>query len=138
MNTTQLMVADVSGNGSTTSFDAGMIAKFVAGAPFTPPGIGTTGTWKFTPVNVSYPSVTSSVAGEDYNALLMGEVSGNWTNSAARPAGSGQKTVGGLLLREIVVDLPSLAIVTDGQITIPVAVQSVANRDIISCEFELR
>lgn len=75
----QLIVADVSGNGTVSSFDAGQIARYAAGIVT---GVGSTGTWRFTPVNRSYASVTGSVAGEDFVALLMGEVSGNWANTA--------------------------------------------------------
>lgn len=75
-----LTVADVSGNGIVSSFDAAQIAQFV-----TSTGGMQTGTWKFIPVNRSYTSVTSSVSGEDFIALLMGEVSGNWQNTGARP-----------------------------------------------------
>lgn len=81
----QLIVADVSGNGVISSFDAAMIAKFVAGPPYGSPGVGATGTWRFIPVNRSYATVTTNISGEDYIALLMGEVSGNWTNTGARP-----------------------------------------------------
>ncbi len=85
LNATQLIVADVSGNGAVTSFDAGMIAKFVAGPPYTPPGVGVTATWRFTPVSRNYASVTNIIGGQDYTALLMGEISGNWMNTGARP-----------------------------------------------------
>jgi hypothetical protein len=86
LTATQLLVADVSGNGVVTSFDAGMIAKFVAGPPYSAPGIGSTGTWRFNPTNRVYASVGSNISGENYVGLLMGEVSGNWTNTGARPA----------------------------------------------------
>ena len=76
----QLIVADVSGNGTISSFDAGELARYVAAVP----GSGATGNWIFSPVNRNYPSVTTSIAGEDYIALLMGEVSGNWANTSAR------------------------------------------------------
>jgi hypothetical protein len=75
----QLIVADVSGNGTISSFDAGQIARYAAGIS----GFGSTGNWIFTPANRNYASVTSTVQGEDYVALLMGEVSGNWINTAA-------------------------------------------------------
>jgi hypothetical protein len=75
----QLVAADVSGNGTISSFDAAQIARYTAAVP----GSGSTGMWIFLPANKTYASVTSTVAGEDYEALLMGEVSGNWTNTAA-------------------------------------------------------
>lgn len=73
----QLIVADVSNNGTISSFDAAQVAKYVAA---TPP-YGFTGTWKFLPASRTYDSVTSNVTGEDFVGLLMGEVSGNWTNT---------------------------------------------------------
>ncbi len=159
----QLVVADVSGNGIVSSFDAGQIAKFVAGPPYIAPGIGTTGTWKFVPASRNYSSVTISVAGEDYSALLMGEVSGNWTNTGARPAGSGEQKCGGPTVREgltldveckaltnvrasatfgpsrgIDVELPQLAIPVEKRIVVPVNIQGVADKGVISYEFNLR
>ncbi len=76
----QLIVADVSGNGTISSFDAGQIARYAAGVP----GSGSAGSWIFTPANRNYASVTTNIKGEDYVALLMGEVTGNWNNVAAR------------------------------------------------------
>lgn len=152
----QLLVADVSNNGSITSFDAGMIAKFVAGPPYEPPGIGLTGSWKFSPVNKNYASVTASIAGEDYSALLMGEISGNWTNTGARPAaeprdsdkqpsekqrlstvGRRQFAVGGYE-ENIYVGLPILTASTDKDILVPITVDGIADKDVISYEFNLR
>ena len=75
----QLIVADTSGNGQISSFDAAQIARYTAAIP----GFGSTGTWKFVPVNRAYASVSSNVIGEDFVALLMGEVSGNWANTAS-------------------------------------------------------
>ncbi len=146
LNATQLIVADVSGNGSVTSFDAGMIAKFVAGPPYTPPGIGAAGTWRFTPVSNNYASVTNTIAGQDYTALLMGEVSGNWMNTGARPArtvNSGQETVDsgeyvGSENGKITVDLPKAVISAEKEIVVPVNVHGVADRGVISYEFDLR
>lgn len=82
----QLIVADVSGNGLVSSFDAALIARYASGTP----GAGSTGTWRFIPANRNYSSVTTSIAGEDFIALLMGEVSGNWANTGARPINSRQ------------------------------------------------
>jgi len=168
LTATQLIVADVSGNSSVTSFDAGMIAKFVAGQPHAPPGIGATGTWRFAPVNRNYASITSSISGEDYVALLMGEVSGNWANSGARPVrtvNSGQSTVnsedGGDELprksktmrqpplsysvgelsgpvRGIAVEVPSISVSVGKEIVVPVNVQGIADKNVISYEFVLR
>jgi len=76
----QLIVADVSGNGTLSSFDAAQIARYTASVA----GSGSTGNWIFVPTNRMYPSVNGNLTGQDFVALLMGEVSGNWTNSANR------------------------------------------------------
>jgi len=139
LNANQLLVADVSNNNSVTSFDAGMIAKFVAGPPYSAPGIGVTATWKFLPASKNYASVTTSITGEDYSALLMGEVSGNWTNSAARPPDNtvnGEDFAGPL--RNIAVGLPVVAAEAGKRIVVPVRLENAADKDIISYEFNLR
>lgn len=133
----QLVVADVSGNGAITSFDAGMIAKFVAGPPYGPPGIGSTSTWRFVPVSRTYPTISANVTGEDYSGLLMGEVSGNWNNTGARPAG-GRNLGSRGPVGAAAVALPNLISGVGRDIVVRVIVQSVAGEDVIAYEFDLR
>ena len=71
----QLIAADASNNGTVSSLDASRIAQYVAGLSS---GTNVTGTWKFSPSSRSYSSVTSAVTGEDYSAILVGDVTGNW------------------------------------------------------------
>ena len=88
LNPTQLLAADVSGNGSVTSLDAAYIAQFVVAIP----NPSVTGTWKFIPPNRSYADVTANYANQNYSALLMGEVTGNWDPSGSlRPSGTIEK-----------------------------------------------
>ena len=152
LNTTQKVVADVSNNGVVSSFDAGQIATFVATG--LSPGIA--GQWRFfvppgptfpvagSPTSRTYSSVTSNITGDDYVGLLIGEVTGNWTPSAARPAGrveSGKWKVeseGGRPERGIAVELPSLVSSVEKEINVPVSVQGIANKGVISYEFDLR
>lgn len=75
----QLIVADVSGNGTVSSFDSAQIARYAAGLD----NHGSTGTWMFIPANRTYSSVNTNITGEDFIALLMGEVSGNWMSVSA-------------------------------------------------------
>ena len=124
----QLTVADTSENGQITSFDAAAVASYVI---LTPP-YGATGNWKFLPLNRLYSSITGNVAGEDYSALLMGEVTGNWTNSAARPAKMNGPE------KAIIVSMPNTKVYADKEIIVPVNVQGVANKGVISYEFDLR
>ena len=153
----QLVVADVSNNGSISSFDAGEIANYVVTS--LPAGIA--GTWKFFPGSMTYSSITTDITGQDYSALLMGEVSGNWTNTGARPENSRQKAVASnqeqservssphvskgsmqaddtWQTESIQVTLPQLVNRTGKDISVPVIVDGAANKGIIAYEFDLR
>ncbi len=130
----QFLVADVSGNGTLSSFDAGQLARYVAAVP----GSGSTGNWRFVPVNRPYPSVTTNISAEDYSALLMGEVSGNWTNTGARPIDSRRPILKGEPEENIAVYLPNIESSGGKEIIVPVNVQDVAERGAISYEFDLR
>lgn len=127
----QLIAADVSGNGIVSSFDAAQVAKYAAGPPFEPPGIGLSASWKFFPVTRTYASISGDIAGENYVGLLMGEVTGNWTNTGARPSTRGPE-------RDAVVKLPDIVAAVDKEILVPVTVENVANKNVISYEFNLR
>ena len=145
----QKVTADVSGNGVVSSNDAALIARYVAslGAP-----IGSTGQWRFylppgptfpvgaSPTSRTYASVTSSITGDDYVGLLIGEVTGNWAPGTARPADTRHSAVaiGSGPVKNIAVDLPQMAASTDKEVVIPVSVQGVADKEIISYEFDLR
>ena len=108
------------------------------------PPFGITGNWRFIPVSRNYPWVTSSLAGEDYTALLFGEVSGNWTNTGARPVGTRQAAAAGDSdsgsgpERNSGVAAPRLVIPADNEVLIPVSVERAADKGIISYEFDLR
>jgi hypothetical protein len=154
----QRFVSDASGNGSVTSNDAALIAKFAAGLG----GAGNVGQWKFfvtgapSPLPTApqtyndsrtYPmGVTSSMAGEDYVALLVGEASGNYNPANhPRPAGrveSGKWKVesedGSAAEKPIAVAIQNVAAARDKEIVIRVSVEGVIGKDIISYEFDLR
>ncbi len=76
----QLIAADVSNDGTISSFDASLIARTASGISNT----GIAGQWKFAPVSRNYQNLTAHQTAQNYDAILMGEVSGNWTvpNSA--------------------------------------------------------
>ena len=124
----QQIVADVSGNGIIQSFDAANIASYVVSGSFS----GLTGNWIFGPVNRTYSSVTGNLTGEDYTALLMGEVSGNWVNSGTLPYNDGESK------RNIAVNLPHLMIPAGDDVVIPIDVNGIGDAQIISYEFDLR
>ena len=129
LTSAQSTVADVSGTSGISSFDAALIARYVASLG---PPTGNTGAWIFNPVNYTHVSVTNSLT-EDYSALLMGEVSGNWVDSGPRPI---NETTG--LERRIEIAAPQVMAAADNSVIIPVTIQGVADKGIISYEFDLR
>jgi len=126
----QQIVADASGVGGLSSYDAALIANFSVSGPF----IGNAGAWRFGPASRSYPSITSDISGEDYTALLMGDVSGNWGDpSSFRP---GRSAAGPE--RAVSVSISNFTKPVDGNLSIPINIQGVANKGVISYEFDLR
>ena len=97
-------------------------------------------------MNRAYASVMSNVTAADFTALLMGEVSGNWNNTGARPMGSRiwQSVVAdssddkGLSDKSIAITVPRLETQTNNEVVIPIAIHGTANKSIISYEFDLR
>jgi len=75
LSSCQQTAADASNNGSVTTFDAALIAQTVAGIQN--PGIA--GTWKFVPANRTYANVSTDQTNQNFDAILVGDVSGNWT-----------------------------------------------------------
>ncbi|HEX8565490.1 MAG TPA: LamG-like jellyroll fold domain-containing protein [Pyrinomonadaceae bacterium] len=74
----QRIAADTNNSNSITPFDATLILRFVAANGQTT-ATGQTGTWKLIPNLRSYNAMLNSLSGENYTAILVGEVNGNWT-----------------------------------------------------------
>ncbi len=128
LTSAQAAAADVSEAAGITSFDAALIARFVVALP----GSGVTGNWKFNPVNRSYPNVETNQTNQDYSAILMGEVSGDWTPptmfaKASRPAPEAIVTV----------TAPIMPAVTGSNFDIPVTVGDTTGQGIISYQFDM-
>lgn len=73
----QLIAADTNADNSITPFDATLILRFIASGGSNA-NTGEVGNWRFVPNQKPYPSVTNSLAGEDYQAILVGEINGSW------------------------------------------------------------
>ncbi len=77
----QRIAGDSDSDNSLTSFDASFIARRVAGLNDT----ANVGTWKFVPNKRLYPSLIANQTAQNFTAILVGDVSGDWFASAARP-----------------------------------------------------
>jgi TolB protein len=74
----QQLAADTNNDGLVTSFDATLILRYVA-ANGQNASTGSVGNWKFTPAQRSYDQIFDSMENENYAAILIGEINGDWT-----------------------------------------------------------
>jgi len=123
----QQSVADVSGVGGISSFDAALIARYSAALP--PPN-GNSGTWFFTPASNTHVSITTDIT-EDYAALLMGDVSGNWGDPSSFRSAFGPE-------RSTAVTAARMSAKPEDDILVPVNIQGAADKGIIAYQFDLR
>jgi fibronectin-binding autotransporter adhesin len=75
----QQLAGDATNNGSLSGLDAARIAQTVAGLP----NPGFVGQWKFLPPSRNYASITGSLTNQNYEAILIGDVTGNWAPTPA-------------------------------------------------------
>lgn len=91
LTTNQLLAADVNRNGSVTAMDASyVLEKSVGLLPGFFPGAGRS--WLFTPNERSYPLLNGDLASQDFTAILLGDVSGDWDgvgDGGGEPEGAG-------------------------------------------------
>jgi hypothetical protein len=142
----QRFAADTTGNGGpnpVSSQDAAFIARFAAGLT----GFGRTGTWFFFVTGAPSPmptapatyndsrtyaaGFTGNMTGQDYVALLVGEVTGNYNPANnARPAIGPESTT--------VVALPQITVDAGKEVVVPIRVDGAVDKNITSYEFDLR
>ena len=113
----QQIAADVTGNGTITSQDAARIAQFVAGLSVA----GSTGQWKFVPASRTYASVNANLTGENYDAILIGDITGDWAAPGSREAKEKAKaTARRAAVNPVSVSLPSISAKCGAIVSIPV------------------
>jgi hypothetical protein len=81
LNANQQKAADANGDGTISSFDSTLILRYVA-ANGANANTGQVGTWRFVPPQRQYFPLLSSQTSQNYEAILVGEVNGNWTPSS--------------------------------------------------------
>src|SRR5439155_15863478 len=78
LTTNQQTAGDSSNNGSVTAFDASQIARYQLSIPV---GGSIAGSWKFSPASFPIPNLMGNAPNQNGVAILVGDVSGNWTPS---------------------------------------------------------
>jgi hypothetical protein len=133
LNANQQMAGDATNNGGLSGLDAARIAQFAAG--LTNPGIA--GQWKFLPGTRSYPGVANAIGGENYEGILVGDVTGNWTAPAARednlyPAARNVEPG----VRPVPVTLPGGIVAAAGRnVIVPIVIGETAGKGVIAYDF---
>ncbi|HEX8398117.1 MAG TPA: dockerin type I repeat-containing protein [Pyrinomonadaceae bacterium] len=77
LSANQQIAADTNGAGGITAFDATLILRYVA-ANSQNANTGLVGNWKFLPGSQSYQPLNGSAFNQNYTAILIGEINGNW------------------------------------------------------------
>ena len=133
----QQIAADASGNGSITAFDASLIAQTAAGIP----NNGIAGTWKFAPINRSYSTLSGALTNQNFDAILVGDVSGNWTAAASLPSPAPASPIASAGVAAtsaaVRVSLPRLGEAPSGRLTVPVMVGDLTGLGVTAFDFDL-
>lgn len=127
----QRLAGDTSGDGSLSSYDSALIAQYVVGISNPDSKVGS---WKFTPANRAYASVSGQQTGQNFSAVLIGDVSGNWS-PAAMVSGNGIN-----LIRQdqaVAVALPVTGGVTGATVTLPITVGDLTGRGVIAWDLDI-
>ena len=132
LNANRQAAGDVSNSGALSSFDAALIAQFAVNIA-SPASIA--GTWRFIPASRNYGSVDTDLTGENYTAILMGEVSGNWT--APAPAAEFETKPAAPEGEPVLVDLPNQFAGQALTVLVPIHVGDVTGRGFISYDLEV-
>ena len=127
---TQLAAARVSGGADLTSLDAALVARWIVGLTT---GNNLTGQWKFTPENRHYENIVGDQTGQDYTALLMGDVSGDWTPPAARSLQAGRTS---FIWETAAVSVPNLK-AQGTAFAVPVRLDNLRGRAVSSFQFDV-
>lgn len=131
LSANQMIVADVSGSNTVNSYDAALISQYVVLIA----NPGSAGTWKFIPASRTYSDLTSNQPDQNYTALLMGDVTGNWTapNAFAELSKIESKTD----QAAVAVSLPAVYGGLNQTITVPVSVGEITGRGVLSFDTEI-
>jgi uncharacterized protein (TIGR03437 family) len=135
LNACQQAAADTSGNGQITSFDAAFIAQYVVG--ITNPD-NRTGTWRFLPPTRAYSSLSGNQTAQNFDAVLVGELTGNWTaGGSSLLAARSLTNQRALSPAQVAISLPQVSASTGSSVTIPITVGDLTGRNFLSFDFDL-
>ncbi|MEO7538688.1 MAG: cohesin domain-containing protein [Pyrinomonadaceae bacterium] len=124
-----LEAAKVGGFPTVTSFDAGMIARFVVGIC---DESNLSGKWLFNPASNSYPNVTTTMTGVNYTAYMLGDVNGDWD-----PTSAGRSSTAENDSKTVQVSLPSSTVSIGSTVDMPLRIDGLNGTDVGSYQFDI-
>lgn len=125
----QLVAASVSGLASVSSFDASLIARHIVGLCGPPSHVGE---WQFMPANRVYNEVPGPILGQNFTAILKGDVSGDWNPTGAnRPADRTSDPDG------VQVSIPSVVALSGSLLSIPLHIHGIKAAGLTSYQFDI-
>jgi len=133
LTSNQQLAGDASNNGSLSSFDASLIAQTVAGLP----NAGIAGIWKFVPSSRTYLSLSGDETDQNFNAILVGDVTGNWSASDASVKGIAPNGMYSDSAAQVTVSLPNTAGASGLSVTIPITVGDLTGFGVVAYDFTL-
>lgn len=110
------LAADVNSNGVINSMDATYILQKAAdliSLPF--PGSGKA--WKFDPAERSIGWLSSNISGQNFTAVLLGDISGNWTDPGTRIDKTGNEE---LRIASAILTIPGSTISPGATVDVPI------------------
>lgn len=126
-----LTAADVNRNGIVSAMDASYILqKAVDLLPL--PFPGNNRIWSFTPLEREFPLLNTDHSNQDFTAILIGDVSGNWAAPQAAPPVLQDLTLSATL------SLPDLEIPRNEPIAVPLELSIEPGTEILAADIEIR
>jgi len=122
----QKTAADVDKNGTVLMYDASLIAQYAVG--LAPNPNSHVGEWVFVPNSRSYTPLTSDQTNQNYTAILLGDVDGNWTTTSVLAKVNEEK--------ELYSALPELWELHGEKVVLPIVAEQ--DEKIYSCDITLR
>lgn len=130
----QIIAGDVTNNGALSNLDATYISQWKVG--IANPGV--TGTWIFQTTNKAYANLNASISGENYNAILKGDATGNW-DPLEPPSFTASLRSPKEISKDTVVLTPgSVKAVAGEEVLLPIGISDLTSRGVTGYEFEVR
>ena len=125
----QLAAANASGSGSISSLDAALIARKAVGICT---ASNHAGEWTFMPANRTYSNLTAPLSGENYKAVMVGDVNGDWT-----PGRANRQADVAAVSDALRVSMPRVHAASGSSVSIPLQLDGTEASGLTSYQFDI-